>query len=135
MVRQVRYHCATDQVISGCAFPQVLFLVQLIDLHPLEIAARDGGGGRSYAYGRVRGGRYYGHGGGKHYAYKGRDHGYYDHHKRYGYYGRYRRYGYGYGWYGSYGYYGGGCGWLYRNAVATHSTYWWNRYYECVGYY
>ena len=28
----------------------------------------------------------------------------------------------------------GGCGWLYRNAVATGSAYWWNRYYECAGY-
>ena len=29
-------------------------------------------------------------------------------------------------WY-TYGYYGGGCGWLYRNAVATGSSYWWSR--------
>jgi hypothetical protein len=35
----------------------------------------------------------------------------------------------------SYGYYGGGCSWLYRNALATGSSYWWNRYYECIGYY
>jgi hypothetical protein len=34
-----------------------------------------------------------------------------------------------------YGNYGGGCGWLYRNAVATGSPYWWNRYQYCVGYY
>jgi hypothetical protein len=78
------------------------------------------------------GGKHYGGGGGKHYAYKG------DHHKRYGYYGGHRRYG-SYGWYGlpyiSYGNYGGGCGWLYRNALATGSPYWWNRYYECTGYY
>jgi hypothetical protein len=51
---------------------------------------------------------------------------------------RYRHYGY-YGWYGwpyiSYGYYGGGCGWLYRRAVAAGSPYWWNRYFECIGYY
>ena len=76
-------------------------------------------------------------GGGKHYAYKGHDHGYGDHHKHYGSYGKYRRYGYS-GWYGlpciSYGY-GSGCGWLYRNAVNTGSSYWWNRYYECIGYY
>ena len=36
---------------------------------------------------------------------------------------------------GDYGYYGGGCSWLYRNAVATGSPYWWNRYQYCVGYY
>ena len=30
---------------------------------------------------------------------------------------------------------GGGCGWLYRNAINTGSSYWWNRYYECIGYY
>ena len=34
-----------------------------------------------------------------------------------------------------YGYYGGGCSWLYRNAVATGSPYWWNRYQYCSGYY
>jgi hypothetical protein len=34
-----------------------------------------------------------------------------------------------------YGYYGGGCSWLYRNAVATGSPYWWNRYQYCIGYY
>jgi hypothetical protein len=28
-----------------------------------------------------------------------------------------------------------GAGWLYRNAKATGSAYWWNRYYECIGYY
>ena len=50
-------------------------------------------------------------------------HGYYDRHRRYGHYGRYRSYG----WYDTYGYYGGGCGWLYRNAVATGSSYWWSR--------
>ena len=44
--------------------------------------------------------------------------------------------GYRYGWYGvPYGYYGGGCGGLYRKAIATRSPYWWNRYYECTGYY
>jgi hypothetical protein len=100
-----------------------------------------GGGGRHYGGGG--GGKHYGGGfkhyggGGKHYAYKGHDHGYGDHHKNYGSYGKYRRYGH-YGWYGvpyiSYGY-GGGCGWLYRNAINTGSSYWWNRYYECIGYY
>jgi hypothetical protein len=89
-----------------------------------------GGGGR-YAY---KGGGYKGgyRGGGGRYAYKGRDHGYYNRYRHYGY-GRYRRYGYGLP-YISYGY-GGGCNWLYRNAIATGSSYWWNRYYQCVGYY
>jgi hypothetical protein len=41
-----------------------------------------------------------------------------------------------YGWYGAPFFpYGGGCGWLYRNAKATGAPYWWNRYYECTGYY
>jgi hypothetical protein len=110
-----------------------------------------GGGGR-YAY---KGGGYKGdyRGGGGRYAYKGGGYkgGYRGGDGKYGYKhkgknnGRdhdrrhvnvHRRY---YGWYGwpyvSYGYYGGGCGWLYRNAVATGSSYWWNRYYACTGYY
>ena len=41
---------------------------------------------------------------------------------------------YDYGYY-DYGYYGGGCSWLYRNAIATGSPYWWNRYQYCIGYY
>jgi hypothetical protein len=102
-------------VLKGDATPGIVTLV-----------GHGGGGGHGvnrYAYNR--------------YAYGGH-HGYYDHHRHYGYYGRYRHYGY-YGYYGypyySYGYYGGGCGWLYRNAVATGSPYWWNRYYQCTGYY
>jgi hypothetical protein len=102
------------------------------------------GGGRAvHAY--RGGGMFYGHGGARRYAY---NRGHYDNfrryadhggYRRYGYYGGYRRYGY-YGvyprlrYYGGYGYYGGGCGWLYRNAVATGSAYWWNRYYACRGY-
>jgi hypothetical protein len=87
-----------------------------------------GGGGKRYAYGGHRG----------HYDNLKR-HGNYDKYRRYGYYGGYRRYGYygvyrRFGYYGGYGYYGGGCGWLYRNAVATGSAYWWNRYYACRGY-
>ena len=42
-------------------------------------------------------------------------------------------YPYYYGGYYSYGY-GGGCAWLYAQAVATGSGYWWQRYYDCVGY-
>jgi hypothetical protein len=102
-----------------------------------------GGGGKHYAhkgggkhYGGGGGGKHYG-GGGKHYAYKGRDHDDHDGHNRYGHYGKYRHYGH-YGSYGlpylSYGY-GGGCGWLYRYAIDTGDPYWWNRYYECIGYY
>ena len=40
--------------------------------------------------------------------------------------------------YAPYGYYDdtyayGGCRYYYRRAVATGSSYWWNRYYDCVG--
>ena len=90
-----------------------------------------GGGGGKKHYGGGGGKKHYGGGGDrKHYAYKGG--------KRYGHDNRYRRYG-SYGWYGApflaYGAYAGSCGWMYRNAVATGDPYWWNRYYECVGYY
>ena len=39
--------------------------------------------------------------------------------------------------FGAYGYdydygYGYGCYWLRRNALATGSPYWWNRYYACL---
>jgi hypothetical protein len=84
--------------------------------------ARGGGGGRSHANRGGGGGkRHYGGGGKRHYAYRGGN-------RRRGSYGRYAPP------YRSYGY-GGGCGWLYRNAIATDSPYWWNRYYECTGYY
>ena len=57
----------------------------------------------------------------------------YNRYKNYGHYNNYRRF---YGWpYIAYGYGYGGCGWLYRNAVATGDAYWWNRYYNCTGYY
>ena len=78
-----------------------------------------------------------GGGGNKRYAYKG-DNRHHGNNKHHGNDNRFRRYGH-YGWYGApllaYGYYGGGCGWMYRNAVATGAPYWWNRYYECTGYY
>ena len=81
-----------------------------------------GGGGRSHANRGGGGGkRHYGGGGKRHYAYRGGN-------RRRGSYGPYAPP------YRSYGY-GGGCGWLYRNAIATDSPYWWNRYYECTGYY
>jgi hypothetical protein len=38
-----------------------------------------------------------------------------------------------YGYY-DYGYNGGDCSIAYRNARASSSSYWWNRYYACVGY-
>jgi hypothetical protein len=102
-----------------------------------------GGGSRSYAYrsggnwSGYKGGKYHYKGGGKNYAYKNYNHNdnHYKHYKNYGHYYNYRRF---YGWpYIAYGYnYGyGGCGWLYRNAVATGDPYWWNRYYNCTGYY
>jgi len=91
------------------------------------------GGGGKHHYGG--GGKHHYGGGGKHHAHKGGGHGYYNQHKHHG---HYRHYGY-YGWYGrpyfGYGYYGGGCGWLYRRAIATGSPYWWDRYYDCIGYY
>ena len=101
-------------------------------------ARRGGGGGRSHAnrggggkrhYGGGRGGkRYYGGGGKRHSANKGGRHGSYGKYRRHGYYGRYALP------YRSYAY-GGGCGRLYSNAIATDSPYWWDRYYECTGYY
>jgi hypothetical protein len=96
-----------------------------------------GGGGRSYAYrggggsNPWKGGGKYHYKGGKNYAYK--NHGNYNRYKHYGHYNNYRRF---YGWpYIAYRYGYGGCGWLYRNAVATGDPYWWNRYYNCTGYY
>lgn len=61
---------------------------------------------------------------------------YSNYHNRGGYY-RYRR-GYPYVWgglavtgaYGAYAY--GNCGWLYRQAEATGSAYWWQRYEDCA---
>ncbi len=50
---------------------------------------------------------------------------------------RYGRHGYPYFWpgvaWGGVGVYSsGGCGWLYRQAQATGSAYWWQRYQNCV---
>ena len=94
-----------------------------------------GGGHRGGAYAYRGGGSHYrgrhyaapkhyyrGGGGHKHYNYKNR---------RY-YPGRYYR---NYGWYGwgyAYGY--GGCAWLRRQALITGSSYWWQRYYDCIYY-
>jgi hypothetical protein len=102
----------------------------------LVTLVRRGGGGRGGHIARGGGGRAmhaYRGGGRAVHAYRGGGravHAYRGEHRRYGYYGGYRRYGY----YGGVGYYGGGCGWLHRNAVATGSSYWWNRYYACRGY-
>lgn len=53
-------------------------------------------------------------------------------HRGYGYARFYPYYYEGYGYYGGYGY--GGCAWLYAQAAANGGGYWWQRYYECVGY-
>lgn len=88
--------------------------------------AHGGGGGAKHA----KGGR--GHGGAKKSVQKRSKYGYYARRKRPSHYRYFRGYPRPYFGYGSYS---GGCGWLYRRAVATGSRYWWNRYYECVGYY
>jgi hypothetical protein len=92
--------------------------------------ANRGGGGRSHANRGGGGKRHYGggRGGKRHYGYKGGRHGSYGKYRRHGYYGRYALP------YRSYAY-GGGCGRLYSNAIAADSPYWWDRYYECTGYY
>ena len=95
------------------------------------VGRRGGGfsGGRSFrgAGGRVNVGnvnrRYYGTGVNRRYAYYNNNYPY----RRYG----HRRFGWGLP-YVTAGY-AGGCGWLYRRAVSTGSSYWWNRYNVCVG--
>jgi hypothetical protein len=68
------------------------------------------------------------------YNFAKKGHGNYLPYQRYGKYPYYRRYA-NYGWYGLPLYsYGGSCGWLYRNAIATGSDYWWDRYYRCTRY-
>ena len=116
------------------------------------------GGGHAYrgGGGHYRGGHAY-RGGGGHYGgghvyrgggshYRGRHYSapkHYYHrgggHKNYTYknykYRRYGRYYRNYGWYGwgyAYGY--GGCAWLRRQALITGSSYWWQRYYDCIYY-
>jgi hypothetical protein len=92
-------------------------------------------GGRAFI--GPRGGVYASrHYSGHYYAHNG-DHDH-DHHFHHG----HRVFVGGYGFYDGYydgddyGYYDdGGCGWLYRNAIATGSPYWWNRYQYCVGNY
>ena len=60
----------------------------------------------------------------------GNGHGHGHHH----YYNRFYAYPYFYGGYYAYNDYGyGSCNWLYRRAVTTNSSYWWNRYYACAG--
>jgi hypothetical protein len=84
-------------------------------------------GGKSY-----RGGSWARSGGNR--VYTGRNYagrGYYNK-------GRYHRRGYPYFWGGlavTGAYYGSNCGWLYRQAQATGSAYWWNRYQDCAYYY
>jgi hypothetical protein len=94
-------------------------------------------GGGHISRGHYGGSHAYRGGGGSHY--KGRHYaapkhyGHYNNHYNYKYrrYGRYYR---NYGWYG-YGVYGygyGGCAWLRRQALITGSSYWWQRYYDCI---
>ena len=103
-----------------------------------KYAYRGGGGGAKFhtnqglKYGyRGSGGKFHTNPGGKYgKGWSGK----YGHHHDHNY-GRYQRYGL-YAWYGLPLYtYGGGCGWLYRQAVATGSDYWWDRYYRCTGSY
>jgi len=85
--------------------------------------------GLKYGY-RGSGGKFHTNQGGKYRGWSGK----FDNDRHHGKYGHYRRYGYP--WYGLPLYtYGGGCGWLYRQAVATGSDYWWDRYYRCTGSY
>lgn len=90
------------------------------------------GGGHVYRGGRGHyKGRHYS--APKHYYRRGGRHKHYTY-KNY----KYRRYGpyyRNYGWYGggyAYGY--GGCAWLRRQALITGSSYWWQRYYDCIYY-
>lgn len=118
--------------------------------HGFKGAMRGGGHGFK---GHRGGGRHVYRGGGPRHAYRGRHyaknwhhdgkghHG--KHYKRYAYRGRYYRGRYydNYWWYGpgiyvgayAYGY--GGCAWLRQQAIITGSSYWWDRYYDCIGYY
>ena len=109
-------------ILKGDATPGIVTLVGRGG-HDGGGASCGGGGGRHDGDG---GGRHDGDGGGRHYGGDG----------GWRHYGGGKHYRYGYGWYGlPYGYYGGGCGGLYRKAIATGSPYWWNRYYQCTGYY
>ena len=95
-----------------------------------KFAYRGGGGGTKFRTNpggkyihRDSGAKFHTNPGGK-YRWSGK----YDKHHSYP---HYRRYGYG-AWYGLPLYsYGGGCGYLYRQAMATGSAYWWNRYRRC----
>jgi hypothetical protein len=93
--------------------------------------------GRNYAGRSYRGGSYARGGNYGRYAYRGRSYGNYGRYAYKGNKGRYYRRTYPYFWgglalSGAYGYYGSNCGWLYRQAQATGSAYWWNRYQDCV---
>jgi hypothetical protein len=100
-----------------------------------KYAYRGGGGGAKFQtnqglkYGyRGSGGKFHTNQGGKYRGWSGK----FDNHHH----GKYGHRRYGYPWYGLPLYtYGGGCGWLYRQAVATGSDYWWDRYYQCTGSY
>jgi hypothetical protein len=106
-----------------------------------------GGGGRQYASRNWDGGRHVRRSGGRQYAWNDgsrkrhgghdgrddRDHKHFSHKRRFD----DRFVGVGIGWwpgYYSYGYGYGGCESLRRQALYTGSSYWWNRYYACIGY-
>ena len=114
-------------------------------------AARDGRGGHSFSGGgKFSGGgvrsysggqRFYGGGTRQYsgtfkspsigssrlYAYKSPD-GHHRHHRHF----RGRTFVYGYPYVDSYYGYSDSCYWLRRRALATGSSYWWNRYYDCI---
>ena len=94
-----------------------------------------GGGGRSYSGGSKSfggGTRSYSHtyrspsGSSRVYAYRNNDGRHHGHHRHFRGFVGYPYYGYS-----DYGY-SDGCYWLRRRALATGSSYWWNRYNDCV---
>ena len=95
-----------------------------------KFAYRGGGGGAKFRTNpggkyvhRDSGAKFHTNPGGK-YRWSGK----YDKHHNYG---HYRRYG---AWYGVPLYSsGGGCAYLYQRAIATGSSYWWDRYHRCSG--
>jgi len=102
-------------------------------------------GGKSFSGGHVRsfsGGRSWS-GGTRHFSrtfrspsvrshsYAYRSHGVHHGHHHHGH-GRGGVFVYGYPYYDGYYGYSDSCYWLRRRALATGSSYWWNRYYDCV---
>jgi hypothetical protein len=116
----------------GCAALTVLMLSAI--LNPAD-ARRGGGGGQGF--GRGFGGHGFSrgfsggprfHGGPKVYGGPRFHHGRRHHHRRF----RGIYLGAPYVFYDDYYSYGG-CSWLRQRALRTGSSYWWNRYYACIG--